>query len=415
MKKSVKIILIVASIVVVGGGTGGYFIWQRAKSEKVHYSTVDLKRGDITYGITCTGNLNDSLVIAVGTQVSGIISQVFVDFNDIVRPGQVIAMIDTIPLATEVTNAVAALYKAKTTLAQQEKEFQRYKELLARKAVDQSDYDLQEASYASAASAVQSAQADLIRAKQNLAYATIRAPIKGTVINRAVTVGQTVAASFNTPTLFSIGNDPHIMQVTANIDEADIGLVKPGQDVEFTVETYPDRVYTGKVFQVRQQSIINQNVVTYNVMINLINKDLSLLPGMTATSTIKVLEHKNVLVVPMTALLFIPNAGDTAVPSVDHNKQTIWVLCDSTSSKDSSARCIDMKGTMMYCDTVRRILDDGVMAEIEGPDLHEGMKIVTGVIKEQEQKLKSLLPTTSPQRQGPPQQQQQQPARPAGK
>lgn len=409
MKKSVKIILIVLALVLIGGGVGGYFYWRHTKSGKVHYSTVDLKRGDITYGITCTGNLNDSLVIDVGTQVSGIISQVFVDFNDRVRPGQVIAMIDTVPLATEVTDAVAALYKAKTTLTQQEKEFQRYKELLARKAVDQSDYDVQEASYAAAVSAVQSAEADLKRAKQNLDYATIRAPIAGTVINRAVTVGQTVAASFNTPTLFAIGNDPHIMQVTANLDEADIGWVKPGQEVDFTVETYPDRVYHGVVFQVRQQSIMNQNVVTYNVMINLFNEDLSLLPGMTATSTIKVAEHKNVLVVPMTALLFNPNPSDTTPPSADHNKQTIWVLCDSASNTASINPCVDMKGTMMYCDTVRRILDDGVMAEIEGTDIHEGMKVVTGIIKEQTQKLRSLLPSTT-QPKVP-----QQPARPGGK
>jgi len=409
MKKSVKIILIVIAIVLAGGGTGLYFYFRYTKSEKVHYSTVDLKRGDITYGITCTGNLNDSLVINVGTQVSGIISQVFVDFNDHVVPNQVIAMIDTIPLATEVTNAKAALYKAKTALAQQEKEFQRYKELLARKAVDQSDYDVQEASYEGALSTMESAKADLVRAKQNLDYATIRAPIKGTVINRAVTVGQTVAASFNTPTLFAIGNDPHIMQVTANIDEADIGWVKPGQDVDFTVETYPDRIYHGTVFQVRQQSIMNQNVVTYNVMINLFNEDLTLLPGMTATSTIKVAVHKNVLVVPMTALLFNPVASDTAVPSADHNKQTIWVLCDSASKGFSNNRCNDMKGTMMYCDTVRRILDDGVMAEIEGADIREGMKIVTGIRKEQEQKLKSLLPNTT-QPKAP-----QQPARPGGK
>ena len=409
MKKSVKIILVVTSIVLVGGGAGAYLIWKHAKSEKVQYSTIDLKRGDITYGITCTGNLNDSLVINVGTQVSGIISQVMVDFNDQVVPGEVIATIDTVPLATEVTNAVAALYKAKATLAQQEAEFKRYKELLARKAVNQSDYDLQQASYNGAVSIVQSAQADLIRAKQNLNYATIRAPIKGTVINRAVTVGQTVAASYNTPTLFAIGNDPHIMQVIANLDEADIGWVKQGQDVDFTVETYPDRIYHGTVFQVRQQSVMNQNVVTYNVMINLINKDLSLLPGMTATSTIKVAVHKNVLVVPMTALLFNPIASDIAVPSADHNKQTIWVLCDSTTVTYSNNQCMDMKGTKMYCDTVRRLLDDGTMAEIEGADLHEGMKIVTSIIKQQEQKLKSILPTAT-QPKIP-----QQPARSGGK
>lgn len=397
MKKGFKITLIIASIVIIVGGIGGYFYWKLNRNVGFHYAYTEIKRGNITYGITCTGNLNDSLVIDVGTQVSGIISQVLVDFNDTVIPGQVIAMIDTVPLETEVVDAVAALYKAKTTLIQQDKEFKRYKELLARKSIDQSDYDVQEASYDGAVSAVQSAEADLRRAKQNLDYATIRAPIGGTVINRAVTVGQTVAASFATPTLFAIGNDPHIMQVTANLDEADIGWVKPGQDVDFTVETYPDRIYHGVVFQVRQQSIMNQNVVTYNVMINLFNKDLSLLPGMTATSTIKVAEHKGVLVVPMTALLFNPNPSDTTVPSADHNKQTIWVLCDSTSAGNN--RCMNIKGTMMYCDTVRRILDDGVMAEIEGPGIREGLKVVTGMVREQGQKLHSIIPTTTtPQR-----------------
>ena len=402
--------MIVAAVILVAGGIGFYFYYSHMQSAKVHYSSVILKRGNITYGITATGNLNDSLVINVGTQVSGIISHVFVDFNDHVKKAQIIAMIDTIPLATEVTNSRAALFKTRTTLEQQQKEFQRYKELLSRKAVNQSDYDLQEVNYDAALSGFQSAQADLERAKTNLAYATIRAPISGVVINRAVTVGQTVASSFNTPTLFSIGNDPHIMQVTASIDEADIGWVKPGQDVDFTVETYPDRIYTGKVFQVRLQSMVNQNVVTYNVMINVLNGDLTLLPGMTATLTVKVAEHKNVLVVPMTALLFNPNASDTTVPSADHNKQVIWVLCDSAKN-EAGNKCLDVKGTLMYSDTVKRILDDGVMAEIEGTELREGMKIVTGVIKEQSQKLKSILPTsTTPQRQGGAQQ-----SRPASK
>ena len=394
-KHIVKIILIVVLAVLIAGGLGCYFIWQHSKANDVHYSSTELKLGDIVYGITSTGNLNDSLVIAVGTQVSGIISAVYVDFNDTVKPGQVIAMIDTVPLETEVTDAVAALYKAKTTYLQQKMEFDRYKVLLAKKAVDQSDYDVQEASYDAALSAQQGAVADLKRAKINLSYATIRAPIKGTVINRAVTVGQTVAASFATPTLFSIGNDPHIMQISANIDEADVGWLKPRQDVTFTVETFPDRVYTGKLFQIRQQPVMNQNVVTYSVMINLFNKDLSLVPGMTATLVIKVAEHKNVMVVPMTALLFSPEASDTTVPSADHNKQTIWILCDSSSAHAANNRCMDYHGTRMYCDTVKRILDDGVMVEIKGADLHVGMHIVTGIIKGQVQKGKSLLPVTT--------------------
>jgi HlyD family secretion protein len=396
MKRGLKIGLIVAAVVLVAGGIGGYFYWSNTQSAKVTYNTVPLKRGDIVYGITATGNLNDSLVINVGTQVSGIISQIFVDFNDSVKANQVIAKIDTIPLSTEVTNAKAALYKAQTTFSQQKKEFDRYKELLLRKAVGQSDYDLAEASYNSALSNYESAQADLKRARTNLGYATIHAPISGIIISRNVTVGQTVAASFNTPTLFAIGNDPHNMQVTASIDEADIGWVKAGQEVEFTVETYPDRVYKGKVFQVRQQALLTQNVVTYSVMINVRNEDLSLIPGMTATLTVKVAEHKNVLVVSMTALLFNANASDSAVPSADHNKQTIWVLCDSTTKPGH--KCMDIKGKSMYVDTVKRIMDDGVMAEIEGTDLHEGMQIVTGIIKVQAKKTKSLMPTASPQR-----------------
>ncbi len=394
MKRGWKIGLIVGALILIGGGIGIYFYWKSVQLAKVNYTTVALSRGNIIYGITATGNLNDSLVINVGTQVSGIISQIFVDFNDSVKANQVIAKIDTIPLATEVTNAEAALYKAKTTFAQQKGEIGRYKELLTRQAVGQSDYDLALATYHGALSSYQSAEADLKRAKTNLGYATIRAPISGIIISRNVTVGQTVASSFNTPTLFAIGNDPHNMQVTASIDEADIGWLKAGQQVEFTVETYPDRVYKGIVFQVRHQSILTQNVVTYSVMINVRNEDLSLIPGMTATLTVKVEEHKNVLVVPMTALLFNAIANDSLVPSSDHNKQTIWVMCDSTTG---NKKCFDIKGKAMYCDTVRRIMDDGVMAEIEGPDLHEGMMVVTGIVKAQAKKTKSLMPTASPQ------------------
>jgi|GEM_PF-854068 len=394
-KHTREIILIVVLVVLIAGGLCGYFIWKHVNANEVHYSSIELKLGHIIYGITSTGNLNDSLVIAVGTQVSGIISAVYVDFNDTVKPGEVIAMIDTVTLETQVTDAVAALYKAKTAYLQQKLEFDRYKVLLAKKAVGKSDYDVQEASYDAALSVQQGAVADLKRAKINLSYATIRAPIKGIVINRAVTVGQTVASSFATPTLFSIGNDPHIMQISANIDEADVGWLKVGQDVTFTVETFPDRVYTGKLFQIRQQPVLNQNVVTYSVMINLFNEDLSLMPGMTATLTIKVAEHKNVMVVPMTALLFNPEASDTTVPSADHNEQTIWILCDSSSAHVANNRCMDRHGTWMYCDTVKRILDDGIMVEITGADIYPGMHIVTGIIKGQVKKGKGLLTVTT--------------------
>jgi HlyD family secretion protein len=401
MKKPVKIIIIIiASILTIAAGVGIYMYWRAKANNSSHFTYTTLKKGDIAYTITATGNLNDSLVIAVGTQVSGIIKEVFVDFNDTVKAGQVIALIDTLPLATEVSNAEATLFKAKTGLKQQEKEFNRYKELLVRNAVNQSDYDLAEASYNAALSVFRSAEADLKRAKTNLSYATIVAPIKGIVISRNVNVGQTVAASFNTPTLFSIGNDPHIMQVTASIDEADIGWVQKGQDVTFTVETYPDRVYTGKVYQVRLQPITNQNVVTYNVMINVYNPDLTLLPGMTANLSIKVIEHKNVLLLPMAALFFNPLAPDTAMPSTDNNKQTVWALCanDSGIAATDKIKCLNVSGVFMRCDTVKKILDDGIMAEVEGEDLKEGQQIAIGIVKEAAKKSKSLLPNTMPQR-----------------
>lgn len=384
--------LVVAASVAIGL----YFLIAAKQNKKTTYLTSEIKKDSLLYEITATGTLNDSLSVDVGTQVSGIISKIFVDFNDVVKKGQVIAMIDTVTLAATVVNAEANLYKAKTLLLQQEKEYNRYKELLANKAVPQSDYDQVEANYKAAVSELRSAEADLHKAKTNLSYATITAPISGVVITRNVNVGQTVAASFATPTLFTIGNDPHKMLLEAKIDEADIGWVKKGQQVKFTVETYPDKTFAGTVNQVRLQPIINQNVVTYNVEINVLNPDLLLMPGMTANLSVSVIKHTEVLTVPMAALFFNPEISDTNVISTDNNKQTVWIKCNKNdTSSTNEMRCVNIKGTYMQCDTVKKVLDNGSTAEIESPEIKAGMQVITGVKIETGKKTKSLIPTAN--------------------
>ncbi|MES2396914.1 MAG: efflux RND transporter periplasmic adaptor subunit, partial [Bacteroidota bacterium] len=304
-----------------------YFIYKNKNgTNKTEYIFSQVKKGTITKDITATGALNAFQTIDVGTQVSGIISKIYVDFNDIVKQGQIIAMIDTVVLVASVTDAEAVFLKTKVLFLQQEKEYERYKELLAKNAVSQSDYDQVDANYLSAKSTLKSAEAQLNRAKINLKYATITAPISGIVISKNVNVGQTVAASFATPTLFTIANDLKKMQLQAKIDEADIGQIKKGQSVKFNVDAYPDLTFSGIVDQIRLQPVTTQNVVNYSVMINVPNPDLKLLPGMTANLSVQVDEHKDVFLVPLSATFFNPDFIQQS-DSVQM-KTTIWKKCN---------------------------------------------------------------------------------------
>ncbi len=303
MKKSFWIIL--AGVIVVLA-IGAYFLFGKTKKTTIEWRTAKVEKGDIQVTVRASGTLSADTTVQVGTQVSGIINKINVDFNSVVRKGQVIAILDTTFLAQAVDDARASFKRSEIQVNQAKRDYDRTKILFDQKVLAQADYDLALSTWETAVTNATSAQAALNRAKINLRYSTIVAPISGVVVSRAVDVGQTVAASFSTPTLFTIANDLTKMQVQANIDEGDIGKILVGLDVKFTVDAYPELSFNGTVRQVRLLPVVTQNVVNYTVIIDVPNPDLKLLPGMTANITIMVKEVKDVLRVPATALRFTP-------------------------------------------------------------------------------------------------------------
>jgi len=304
MKKTYWILII---IVVVALAAGAWFIFGKKAEAKIEWRIAKVEQGDLKVSVTATGTVNADTMVQVGTQVSGIISKIFVDFNSRVRKGQVIAILDTTSLASSVEDASANLFRNQVALNQQKRNYDRTKQLFEQKVAAQADYDQALSDYETAQANLRSAKSAYNRAIINLKYATIVAPVSGVVVSRAVDVGQTVAASFSTPTLFSIANDLTKMQVQASIDEADIGKIKVGQEVTFTVDAYDDLVFDGTVRQIRLQPTTTQNVVKYTVIINAPNQDLKLMPGMTANITVKIQEVSDVLKVPASALRFWPS------------------------------------------------------------------------------------------------------------
>jgi HlyD family secretion protein len=273
---------------------------------QIQFRTVPLEKGDINVEVTASGTINPHSLVQVGTQVSGTISKIFVDFNSHVKKGQLVALIDTTFLYAAVEDAAASKSKAQSQETLTRTVAKRTQDLFDKGLAAQADLDQATSDFESAKANLSSAQAQLDRAKINLAYARIVSPITGVVVNRNVDVGQTVAASFNTPTLFTIADDLTKMQVQASIDEADIGQIQKSQKAQFTVDAYPARKYQGTVSQIRLQPTTVQNVVTYTVMIDVDNPDLSLLPGMTANITIEVQQAHDVLKAPAAALKFTP-------------------------------------------------------------------------------------------------------------
>jgi len=291
-------------VLVLAIGAGGFVLLK--KKPAVTYRTAAVERGDLKVQVTATGSLNSFLTVQVGTQVSGTVSKLFADFNSRVKKGQIVAMLDTTLLFAALQDARASLEKATAQMMLTKHNCERSRGLFAKGLVAQADLDQAISDSSAAASDLSSARAQVDRAKINLNYATIISPINGVVIARNVDVGQTVAASFNTPTLFTISDDLTKMQVQASIDEADIGQVKVGQTVAFTVDAYPSRTFQGTVSQIRLSPTTVQNVVSYTVMVDLDNKDMALLPGMTANVTVDVQTAENVLKVPAAALKFMP-------------------------------------------------------------------------------------------------------------
>ena len=285
-----------------------YFLFSGGKKEeKVSFETAKVEKKNIHTSITATGTIEPVTSVTVGTQVSGIVSKLYVDYNSVVKKGQIIAELDKTNLTSELNTAKANLASAQSTLDYEKANHDRYKTLFDKGLVSANDYENARLSYEKARQTVTSSRESVRKAQTNLGYATITSPIDGVVLSKSVEEGQTVAASFNTPELFTIAQDLTNMRVIADIDEADIGGVKEGQRVTFTVDAFPEDSFEGQVTQVRQQATTESNVVTYEVVISAPNNDLKLKPGLTANVTIYTLELNNTLAVPSKALRFTPN------------------------------------------------------------------------------------------------------------
>ena len=326
MKK--KILIIVGILLVVGIGL---FFFLRGSENGQKFKTAPVTRGNLRATVTATGTLNAVTTVLVGTQVSGTVKQIYADFNSSVKKGQLIAEIDPATFQAQVEQQRANLMaskanvaKAKTALADAERTMQRNKELFAKNFIARSDLDTAETNYDSSRAQVNvneaqvaQTEAALKTAEINLHYTKIVSPVDGIVVSRNVDVGQTVAASFQTPTLFTIAQDLTKMQVDTSVDEADIGKVALGQDVEFSVDAYPDRTFKGTVSQIRIAPITVQNVVTYDVVVKVDNDELKLKPGMTANVSIIVASKSGVLKIPNAALRFRPSEKDLGKSGAD--------------------------------------------------------------------------------------------------
>ncbi|TSA00013.1 MAG: efflux RND transporter periplasmic adaptor subunit [Deltaproteobacteria bacterium] len=363
---------------------GAAYLYLKKENGATTYRTAKIERGDIVDTITATGNINAVTTVSVGSQISGTIRKLFVDYNSRVRKDQVIAQIDPQLLEASVTqaqgnfeNAKASLERAKVTVTDTERTYRRNRELLANGFVAQSDVDAAQTAYDQAVAGQKSAEAVVTQssgalriAQTNLAYTTIRSPVDGIVISRSVDVGQTVAASFQTPTLFSIAQDLTKMQIDTNVDESDIGRAVEGQTVVFTVDAWPAKTFTGVVSQVRNAPIITQNVVTYNVVILVDNRELLLKPGMTANVTIEVKRFGNVLKIPNAAIRYRPadkskDAGGAAATGKKKEPmgQRVYVI-----GKDGKPKAVPIKTGV----------SDGANTELIEGNLKEGDLLITG-------------------------------------
>lgn len=305
MKKSVKIGLGISALAIIALAI--FLLSGKKKKEEVMFETAKAEMTNIQNSITATGTIEPVTSVTVGTQVSGIVSRLYVDYNSVVKKGQVIAELDKTNLISELNNAKANLSSAQSSMNYQLANYNRYKTLYEKGLVSADEYETANLSYQQSRQQVAQAKESVNKAQTNLGYATITSPIDGVVLSKSVEEGQTVAASFNTPELFTIAQDLTNMRVIADIDEADIGGVIEGQRVVFTVDAFPDDTFEGRVTQVRQQASTESNVVTYEVVISAPNRDLKLKPGLTANVTIYTLEKNNVLTVPSKALRFTPN------------------------------------------------------------------------------------------------------------
>ena len=379
-KRWVKWVIV---LVIVGAGAGGgLWYWRNGRASEAQYQTAAVTSGKLVQAVTATGQLNPVTNVTVGSQISGIISHLYADWNSEVTNGQIVALIDPAVYQANVQQARGDLGNAKAALELAQVNARRAKELFDSKLIPQSDYDTAMANLDQGEATVLNKQAAVTNAQVNLDRCTIASPVDGVVISRNVDVGQTVAASLSAPTLFQIANDLTKMQIDANVAEADIGGVEEGQNVDFTVDAFPYRTFHGKVVQIRNSPITVQNVVTYDTVIGVSNPDLKLRPGMTANVSILIAQQDNALQIPNAALRFRPPETAKAVSSSKPpgaaggggrsgggpggqpkggRTRTVYVL------KDNKPQSVQIKTG----------ITDGILTEVtEG--LKEGDKVVTG-------------------------------------
>ena len=389
MKKKKVIILTLAGLLLAGGLI--FMMSKKGAEEDVRFQLTEVAEGDIATNITATGTIEPVKTVDVGTQVSGIVKKLYVDYNSVVKKGQVIAELDRTNLISDLNSAQANLRTAQIELDYQKKNYARYAELKQKDLVSTSEYDVALENYRKAQENVKVAQQSVSRSKTNLGYATVYSPIDGVVISKAVEEGQTVASGFSTPTIVKIAKDLTDMQCIAKVDEADIGGVKEGQRVTFTVDAFPDDVFSGTVKQVRQSGVTTNNVVTYEVVISAPNADLKLKPGLTANVTIYTLERSGVLSVPSAALRFTPE------PSLMGKKYEI-------KDVEADKKLWTLDGTVLTAHKVEVGVSDGRRTEIIS-GLEEGTSVIQSFIvgKETPTGKDGKDDKAKPDRKGPPQ------------
>ena len=423
MRKKIFILvpIFIAILIVI------YLLFFNSDDKKGEFIFAEITRGDLNTIITSTGTLDAITKVDVGTQVSGIIANIFVDFNYEVKKGQLLALIDTTFLAAQLRDSRAGLERAKAQYEESFAKHERNKKLFAKGFLSELDFITSKTTLKSDSATLNSAESALERAKTNLNYAFIVAPISGKIINRNVEQGQTVAASFSTPTLFTITDDLAVMKILVNVDESDIGQIKLGQKVQFTVQAYPDKKFNGKVVQVRLNPQTVQNVVNYTIVVNADNSEKLLLPGMTATVDFYIEQKKDILLLPNAALRFQPteemlaeyrknmekemaNVPDSIKKRFGNRNQTGGGFPSFMQNATNSSGRSRNFGSVWYLNdnnkpemnpVVTGVTDGKNTEIIRARRLKEGMKVITGIVENNTQdqnKTNILNPQSNMQR-----------------
>ncbi len=389
--------IIIGSILLITLSIIAYFFIKGDDVTIIEAKTVTAKIENITTMVTATGTIEPITKVEVGTQVSGVVEKIFVDYNSVVKQGQLIAELDKTNLKAATTQAQAAYDNAVSQRNYQQAIFERQKKLYDNQVISRSDYDEANYNYQTAKGTVTQRLSDLQEAKTNLGYANIYSPIDGVILSRAIDVGQTVAASFSTPTLFTIAQDLKEMQVEADVDEADIGEVKVGQRVDFTVDAYMGETFKGVVTQVRLDPTVTSNVVTYTVVIKADNPDSKLKPGLTATISIYTLEINDVLTAEVKAINFKPETETIATYNKQHNlpENTITV-----SKNESTIWVLENDGSLVQ-KTIKLGASDGINVQILS-GINKGEKLVYSLKGVAKSEMKRGEASESPFMQKPP-------------